>query len=128
MLTVSPIYAGLLALLMIWLSVRVSVVRRRLKISTGDGGEKAMFKAIRVHSNSAEHIPLAIILLILLDLQSAPGWALHLAGLSALIGRAAHAYGLGRQPQFVPGRVYGAYLTLFMIIGAAIANIAYAVF
>lgn len=127
-MAISPIYAGLLALLMVWLSVRVSIVRRQKKVSTGDGGEKALFKAIRVHSNSVENIPVAVILLVLLEYQGAPGWAVHFAGATFLIARLSHAYGLGREPQFVKGRVYGAYLTIFTITGLAAANIAYALF
>ena len=127
MLAISPIYAGLLALLIIWLSVRVSIVRRQKKVSTGDGGEKALFKAIRVHSNSIENIPVAIILLVLLELQGAPGWAVHFAGAPFLVARLLHDYGLGRERQFVAGRVYGAYLTIFTITGMGGANIAYAV-
>ena len=127
MLTISPIYAGLLGLLIVWLSVGVSTVRRQKKVSTGDGGEKALFKAIRVHSNAIENIPIAVILLVLLELQGAPGWALHFAGATFLAGRLLHAYGLGRERQFVPGRIYGAYLTIFTITGTAVANIGYAV-
>ncbi len=127
MSVVSPIYGGLLALLTIFLSVRVSLARRKLKISVGDGDNPEMVKAIRTHANSIEYIPLGIVLLILLELQSGDRWLVHAAGLTLLIGRVMHAYGLGRQPQFVPGRVYGAYLTLFAITGAALANIYYAV-
>ncbi|MEE9389031.1 MAG: MAPEG family protein [Paracoccaceae bacterium] len=127
MSVVSPIYGGLLALLTIYLSVRVSLARREHKISVGDGDNPALIKAIRTHANSIEYIPLGIILLILLELQNGEPWLVHLSGLALLFGRVLHAYGLGRQPQFIPGRVYGAYLTLFAITGAALANIYYAV-
>ncbi len=127
MSVVSPVYGGLLALLTIFLSVRVSLLRHRMKITVGDGDDRTLFKAIRVHANSIEYIPLGIVLLILLELQNADRWLVHLAGVTLLLGRVLHAYGLGRQPQFIPGRILGAYLTLSMITGAAIANIYYAI-
>ncbi len=126
MSVVSPVYGGLLALLTIFLSVRVSLARREHKVSVGDGGNPALIKAIRVHANAVEYIPLGIVLLILLELQSGDRWLVHLAGGALLLGRVLHAYGLGRTPQMVPARVYGAYLTLFAITGAALANIFYA--
>lgn len=123
MITISPIYAGLLALLTIYLSVRVSLVRRAEKISVGVGESAILFKATRVHANSIEYIPIGILLFVLLELQGAPSFLVHLSGAALLIGRVLHAYGLGSQPQVVSARVYGAYTTLITIVASAIANI-----
>ena len=128
MLSVTPIYAALLTFLILLLSVRVSLVRRRLKISVGDANEPSLMKAIRTHSNGVENIPLGIALLAILELQGPPDALVHLAGVALLVGRSLHAWGLGSNPQVVFARVYGAYITLFSLFGLAVANLILAIF
>ncbi len=127
MITISPIYAGLVAILFLVLSYRVTLGRRAHQVSIGDGGHKALVKRIRVQANCAEYAPIGIILLAMAELQGAAGWLLHLGGLMLLSGRALHAYGLGSTPQVVPARINGMYLTFAMIALMALTNIAYAV-
>ena len=104
------------------------MVHRKHGVSLGEGEQRELIKAIRVHANSIEYIPIGIVLLALLELQGAPGWLLHLGGLMLLGGRLLHAYGLGSTPQIVPARLNGMYLTLGMIALMALTNIAYAMF
>jgi len=49
------IYAALLALFYVALSVRTLSMRRQLKIGIGDGGNNTMTRAMRVHANFAEY-------------------------------------------------------------------------
>ena len=120
---ISPIYAGLLGLLFVFLSFRVIGGRRAHKISTGDGGEKDMFKRIRVQANCAEYAPIGLILLVLAELQGVMPLIIHALGGALLAGRALHAYGLGSTPQAVPARIWGMYLTVAMITFCALINI-----
>lgn len=128
MVTVTPIYASLLALLLVWLSLEVIRQRRRARISVGDGGDKTLLKAIRAQANCAEYAPTGLILLGLAELQGAPGWALHLLGLSLVAGRVMHAYGFSRTPQIVALRQAGMVLTYVMLVTTALANIGHALF
>ena len=57
-LKIIPIYAALLALLFLALSVRTLRLRRRLNISVGDAGNTKMLRAMRAHANFAEYVPL----------------------------------------------------------------------
>ncbi len=126
MITVTPLYAGLLALLFIALSLRVINARRELGVSVGDGGERLVIKRMRAQANCAEYAPLGIILLALAELQAMPVWSLHVLGLTLLGGRVLHAYGFGATPQVIWGRVGGMYLTFAAITVLALANIALA--
>ncbi len=126
--TASPIYAGLLALLFLFLSVRVVQARIAAKVSVGDGGDKLVLKAMRAQANCAEYAPIALILLLLMELQGAPVWLIHGFGLMLLAGRVVHAYGFGSTPQIVPARRWGMYLTLAMIALTALGNIFHALF
>ena len=125
MISVTPIYAGLIALLFLVLSFRVVGARRSTKTSVGDGGNEVMLKRMRVQANCAEYAPIGLILLALAELQGMPMVWLHLFGAMLLAGRALHAWGFGATPQIIPARRWGMYLTVGMIASLALANIAH---
>ena len=123
MLSITPIYAALLAILYVVLSFRVIGQRRSDKISYGDGGSSDMLKAIRTHSNFVEYAPFALLLIAMAELQGTGGLLLNLLGLSLLAGRVLHAYGFGRSPQIVILRQIGMLLTFAAILIAALVNL-----
>lgn len=125
-LTATPLYAGLLALLFVALSARVIVQRRRAHVSVGDGYDQSLRQKMRVHANFAEYTPIGLVLLGLTELQGAPYWVVHLLGLMLLTGRLAHAAGMGASPQRLSFRVTGMVLTLAMITLAGLANVFHA--
>lgn len=124
MMSITPVYAGLLALLLLWLSYRVVLGRRSHKVSVGDGENKDLRKRMRVQANCAEYAPIGIVLLALLELQGVASGLLHILGLALLAGRLMHAYGLGRTPQVVKLRVWGMYLTIGSLAVSAVSNVA----
>ena len=63
MIGITLTYAAILSLIFIGLSLRVITGRFRTKTSFGDGGNADLNARIRTHSNFAECIPLALILL-----------------------------------------------------------------
>jgi uncharacterized membrane protein YecN with MAPEG domain len=118
---VTPLYAALCALLLIVLSVRVIRLRRDHKVGLGDGDQPALRRAIRVQGNFTEYVPLALLLLLLLEVShQVPAWALHLLGLLLLAGRLAHALGVSRSGGSGAGRVIGVGCTFAMIIVSAV--------
>jgi len=94
MLKVIPIYAALLAFFYVYLSARTIGVRRKAKISIGDGGDDEMLRAMRMHANFAEYTPITLILLAFVDLQGGPIWLLHSLGVLFVLARLSHAYGI----------------------------------
>lgn len=127
-LTVTPLYAGALALLLVFLSFRVIFYRWSSKISLGDDDDKALRKRIRTQANCAEYAPFGVLLLLLAELQGAPVWALHLLGLTLLAGRLLHAVGFGSTPQILPLRQAGMVLTFTMLLLAGLGLIGHALF
>lgn len=117
---VTPLYAGLLGLLFLALSIRTIGVRRRLRIAVGDGGNEEMLRAMRVHANFAEYVPLAVVLLFLLETQGAPLVLVHALCAALVIGRLVHAYGVSRVRENLRFRVFGMALTFTALAGAAI--------
>lgn len=63
LLTVTPVYAGLMGLLFVLLSVGVIRARRESGVALGDGGDRALLRRQRVHGNFAEYVPLGLVLL-----------------------------------------------------------------
>jgi len=120
-MTATPIYAALLTLLFVWLSLNVIKLRYRYKIRLGDGNNAALRAAISAQANAAQYIPIALILLLLLELNHAHFLLLHGFGMALLAGRVMHARAI--QTDHIPMRVRGMQLTLFTLIGSALANL-----
>jgi uncharacterized membrane protein YecN with MAPEG domain len=125
-LAITPLYAGLIGVLFVILSLRVSKRRISAKVTSGDGDDKALFKRIRVQANCAEYAPIGLLLLAMAELQGAPVWVVHLLGLMLLAGRIMHAVGFGSTPQIVPLRRIGMMITYLMLLLASLANIGHA--
>lgn len=120
---IAAIYAAVLGLGLILLSYRVVRLRRRLRIGIGTGENPELALAIRVHGNFVEHVPLAVILLVLFELNGGPAWAVHLGGAVLLVARLLHATGLGRSAGRTFGRFWGVLATWGVLAGLAIANL-----
>ncbi|MDA4844127.1 MAPEG family protein [Hoeflea poritis] len=120
---VTPIFAGGLTLFYVYLAVRVITTRRTARVGLGDGGDTQMLRAIRVHANFAEYVPLGLLLMALAELQSAPPWIAAIIGLILAAGRLIHAYGVSRQPEVPGSRTLGMGLTFTALIIAAMLNL-----
>lgn len=89
------LFAGLLALLYVFLTVNVIRNRRRYRVAIGASEEHpGLVRAVRAHGNFAENTPLFLILLCLAEIQTGSGWACYLLGALFFAGRLAHAYSL----------------------------------
>ncbi|GAC1623670.1 MAG: hypothetical protein NVS9B10_08860 [Nevskia sp.] len=109
--------AALCALLVIGLGLRVSSLRLRHRIALGDGGNLTLLRAIRVHANTVEYVPMFVLLSLCYELYA--GASMLLVGLDAgfVIGRLAFAWGLS-VASIHPARRVGAalsYLTTVLL-------------
>lgn len=114
---VTSIYAGLLALLFVYLAVRVIAYRRKHKIPLWDGGDRVLLRRIRVQQNFAEYVPIALLLMALTEsIGGFPELTIHVMGQMLLLGRLMHAIGMSREPDIMILRVVGMVLTLTVIL------------
>jgi hypothetical protein len=120
---ITAFYASLLALLFIVLSFKTINLRKKHLVGVGDGGEKNLTKAIRVHGNFSEYTPLALILLGAYELNGASALMIHLLGASFFIARILHAIGLGKTVGTSKPRFFGMVLTFLVLLILAILNI-----
>ena len=117
---ITPLYAGLLVLWYLVLVWRVVHHRRRARVSLGDGGDPALQRAIRGHANFAEYVPLALLMMAMLELSRTSIYVLHALGLALLIGRLLHGYALSFTPRFSFGRTGGTVLTVAVLLVEAL--------
>ncbi|MCY1022131.1 MAPEG family protein [Pyxidicoccus sp. MSG2] len=113
---VTALYGALNAFLTVGLSINVSRVRGKHNVWRGDGGHADLIAAIRAHGNNVEHVPLALILLLVAELCGGNSMALHAFGGALLVARLAHAFGLIKASRV---QVVGALLTLVVQVGLA---------
>jgi uncharacterized membrane protein YecN with MAPEG domain len=117
---VTSLYASLLTLMFVFLSVRTLRLRRRLRIAIGDASHPEMLRAMRVHANFAEYVPLSLLMLYFVEASGANAVFVHAIALCLVIGRAAHAYGLSQPKENYKFRVTGMTLTFTCLLSAAI--------
>jgi uncharacterized membrane protein YecN with MAPEG domain len=120
---ITALYAGLLAILMLVLAVRVVLVRRSTAIGLGDGGNELLLARIRIHGNAAEYVPLALLLMLILEVNGSSAGRLHALGIALVVGRVAHAQGLSQTTGTSAGRLVGNVLTWTVILLAAVGSI-----
>jgi uncharacterized membrane protein YecN with MAPEG domain len=121
---ITALYAGVLALLLLMLALRVIRLRWKLRVGLGDGGDKAMSRAIRVHGNAIEHVPIALLLLLVAELNHASPAMLHACGAVLVVARVLHALGLGRSAGASWERMLGTVGTIGVIFTLAAFDIA----
>ena len=113
---ITAIYAGLLGLFGVLLANFVLYVRLRGKKAPAWQPEAAL----RVQANFIENVPIALVLLLILELQKAPIEALHVCGASLFVLRLLHAYGLGTREGANYPRLIGAQGTFVLISSMAV--------
>ena len=117
MIPASLAYAGAMALLSVLLANQVLYVRLR-------GGRMPDWKANateRTQANFVENVPLALVLLYLLEVAGAGAVAVHVFGSALVVLRLLHAWGMSAYPGANYPRLIGAQGTfmLLSIMGVA---------
>jgi uncharacterized membrane protein YecN with MAPEG domain len=121
MLTIVPIYAAILAVMFVALSIRVIALRRASKLPLGFQGDVALERRVRAQGNFAEYVPLALLLLAFVEMRGAPAWLVHAMALVLIAGRLGHAYGVSQLRESFAFRVSGMAMTFTVILSAALA-------
>ncbi len=115
---VTAIHAGLLLILFLGLTFRVFAERGRSGLVLGTGEDRRLERAVRVHANFAEYVPIFLATLLAAELCGAAPWALHGAAIAMLAGRVLHAAGVSPEPDIRPLRAAGMLLTLMALVAA----------
>lgn len=120
---ITAFYAAVLALVFLVLTGAVIAGRLNKQIALGTNNDKDMTKRVRAHANFAEFVPFALLLLMMAEMQAAPLWAVHMAGIMLVFGRVFHARGINHAHSAHWHRRFGALLTYIVILAAALWNL-----
>jgi uncharacterized membrane protein YecN with MAPEG domain len=118
-LLVLPFYAAALAVLYVIFAGLVIRQRFKTRVGLGDGQQPDLIKVVRIHGNFAEYVPLLLVLLLILEMQGAALWQLHLIGGLTLFGRISHAIGLSKSSGTSLPRFVGMMCTFSALLFAA---------
>ncbi len=114
-LSITPIYVSILGLLFLPITARVALYRIKTKISLGTGDDPEMVRRMRGQANFVETVPIALILLIVMEVLGASNTWIHALGPMLVLGRIAHYFGLTEMAPLA-FRVIGIAATLLTIL------------
>jgi len=120
---VSVVYIVFSAFLIFHLSMQVIKLRRKHKVRLGDAGHSDLINAISAQSNAIEYLPIALLLLLGLEINTANIIIIHVCGITLLLGRLVHARAM--RTDNLKLRVTGMQITFYVIIAMAILNMVY---
>jgi uncharacterized membrane protein YecN with MAPEG domain len=122
--SITALYAGILGLIGFGVASVIGPYRLGADaVSIGDGGRLDLITAMRRHANFAEWVPLALILIALLELNRVSGTAIHALGATLVVARLSHAFGFRKDDSFSAFRGIGAGLTVLVTIVASVWSI-----
>ncbi|MBV7255695.1 MAPEG family protein [Pacificimonas sp. WHA3] len=118
MLTVTLATAAVLGLYFWLLSLRVVQGRIGGKVLIGDGESEDLLYRVRAHANFAEHVPLILILMGLIELAVGPRTGLIVIAAVLVLARVLHGWGMTMYSENKP-RVIGVLLTWAVLLTLA---------
>jgi uncharacterized membrane protein YecN with MAPEG domain len=118
MLSITPIYVALLGLFFLPITLRVGSYRLSSKVLIGDGDDAELIRRMRGQGNFVETVPLAVLMLVLMELSGASGTWLHALCTTLLVGRILHYIGLTEIGPAV-GRSIGMFATMATYLASA---------
>jgi len=127
MLYITAISAAVLACLNVMLSLKVIGIRRRDKISVGDGGNEELLRAMRAQANLLEYAPLTLVLLACAEINGVHRLLIGLLALVFIAGRILHPAGIRSAESPGSARVLGMQLTLMSTLALCVVNVLWVV-
>lgn len=109
----------------LWVTLIERYTQKIMITKTSDDG--ILQRKVRAYGNFTEYVPLALLLILALELMNSAVWLVWLLGTALTIGRIAHAWGLIRTYGPSPGRAIGFFLTSCVYLVGAGACVYYAV-
>lgn len=101
-ITITAVTAAALALLLLVLAIEVVSKRLKLKVAFGDAQDPGLIAATRSHANLAEHAPIVLIMLGLLEYGGASASLVMGLAIVFVVARVSHVIGLHQSGE--PGK------------------------
>ena len=119
--TITPLYAAGLGIILLILSIRVvAVIRAKGGVLYGDGGNADFTPVLRAQQNFIEYVPLILILIGFAEAGGSSATWIHGMGAALLVGRVLHPLGLTNKAGVNPLRFIGTNLTWIVLLMASV--------
>lgn len=100
-----------------WAAFVEKITHKLIKVDTIESG--SLQRKVRAFGNFVEYVPLALLMILVLELMQASAILLWILGIALTLGRITHAWGLIQTYGPSPGRAIGFFLTWFVyLLGA----------
>lgn len=106
---ITAVFTGILAVMLVGISVRVTRARITKKVTFHDGGDKEMTAIVRAQGNFIEYVPMALLVMAFIEAMGGRHWVVYVFGVLLVVARLAHAFAL--YSGFFPARVFGTAMT-----------------
>lgn len=121
---VTSLYAGILAVLFIRLSIDTILGRRKHQISLGYGPNNEIEAVVSAHANFTAYVPLMLALLFFAESSNVfPSFVIHILAALFTIGRIQHYLAFKAKKMNFKLRVIGMHLTLWPLLLLGFMNI-----
>lgn len=119
--TITPMYAAGLGIILLILSIRVvAVLRVKGGVLYGDGGNADYTPVLRGQQNFVEYVPLTVILIAFAEAGGSSALWVHGMGAALLVARVLHPLGLTSRAGINPLRFIGTNLTWGVLLVASV--------
>jgi uncharacterized membrane protein YecN with MAPEG domain len=112
-LPITLVTAAALALINIWLTMRIGQVRQAEGVSVGDGGSDRLIRRMRAQANFVENAPFVLALVGLIEFSSGTSTWLWLASAAFIVARLLHPFGMDGTKYC---RMIGTLVTMLLLV------------
>jgi uncharacterized membrane protein YecN with MAPEG domain len=117
---VTALYASILAIAGIVLSIIVSTRRGKVGVAILDGGSAELAVWMRRHGNFVEYVPFVLFMMAIAESRGMPGPWMHIVGVVLLVSRLIHVFGLNATQPANPLRVVGTVGTHLCVLACVV--------
>lgn len=125
-MSVTPLYAAFFGMLLVALSWRIQLLRKTQNGRMNENGHSQMTAATRAYDHLLEYTPMALLLMLLLEIEGTSAPVLHALGLTLVAARLLHLKGIKAPTGQSPLRTFATRLTWAQIVAASLLCVAQA--
>jgi uncharacterized protein len=117
---ITPIYAGFFGIMLVFLSWRVTKLRIKHGAHMQNRGHDELTAAVRAQSNIVEYLPMALLLMWMLETMQFRPVVIHGLGIFLVFARLLHLHGLNEPSGASFARKLGTRLTWLHIVACGV--------
>ena len=118
---ITPLFAALFGVFYFLLSLNVVRFRLSKQVSLGDGNDKNVERAVRIHANFIEYVPLLLLLFYFYEIITLSSTLVLFLASGLFMARVFHVIGMLKPRQWMVLRQLGALITFSVLLIISLA-------